>query len=132
MENLPDSFWRGIEQFNQGQFYACHDTLEALWMQAAEPPKLLYQGILQLAVACHHLENRNWRGAVILLGEGISRLRPYQPEYAGLDIDQLIQSSADLLTQLQQAGPMAVEQFAQQLNPATATGNLRLQVQCVS
>ncbi|MDJ0676909.1 MAG: DUF309 domain-containing protein, partial [Calothrix sp. MO_167.B42] len=31
MENLPQEFWEGVEQFNSRQFYACHDTLEALW-----------------------------------------------------------------------------------------------------
>jgi len=31
----------GCRQFNQGQFYACHDTLEALWMEASEPQRTL-------------------------------------------------------------------------------------------
>ncbi|NEQ23504.1 MAG: DUF309 domain-containing protein, partial [Microcoleus sp. SIO2G3] len=33
----PEEFWQGVEQFNQQEFYACHDTLEALWMEAFEP-----------------------------------------------------------------------------------------------
>ena len=49
--NQPEEFWLGVEQFNAGQFYACHDTLEALWIEATEPEKALYQGILQIAVA---------------------------------------------------------------------------------
>ncbi|MGK7902131.1 MAG: DUF309 domain-containing protein, partial [Hormoscilla sp.] len=32
--SLPSAFWQGIEQFNQQEFYACHDTLEALWIEA--------------------------------------------------------------------------------------------------
>jgi len=35
--SLPDKFWQGIEQFNQQEFYACHDPLEALWIEASEP-----------------------------------------------------------------------------------------------
>jgi predicted metal-dependent hydrolase len=104
-EAVPQEFWQGVEQFNQGQFYACHDTLEALWMEATEPQKTLYQGILQIAVALYHLGNSNWRGAVILLGEGINRLRRYPPTYAGIDVDELLTSSAAMLTALQQAGP---------------------------
>lgn len=102
---VPQEFWQGVEQFNQGQFYACHDTLEALWIEATEPQKTFYQGILQIAVALYHLGNSNWRGAVILLGEGINRLRRYPPTYAGIDVDELLTSSAALLTALQQAGP---------------------------
>ncbi len=115
IEELPQEFWQGIAQFNQAKFYACHDTLEALWMEATEPPKSFYQGILQIAVACHHLENHNWRGAVILLGQGMSRLQKYQPSYASIDVTHLVTQSGDLLAALQQAGPERVSKFAQQL-----------------
>ena len=104
-ETIPQEFWQGVEQFNSGQFYACHDTLEALWIEASEPEKTFYQGILQIAVALYHLENRNWRGAVILLGEGSNRLRRYPSSYSGVDVDELLSQSASLLTTLQQIGP---------------------------
>lgn len=100
-----EEFWHGVEQFNQGQFYACHDTLEALWIEATEPQKTFYQGILQIAVALYHLGNANWRGAVILLGEGINRLGRYPATFSGIDVDELLSQSAALLTALQQAGP---------------------------
>ena len=104
-ETIPQEFWQGVEQFNSGEFYACHDTLEALWIEAGEPDKTFYQGILQIAVALYHLENRNWRGAVILLGEGSNRLRRYPSSYGGVDVDELLSQSAVLLTTLQQIGP---------------------------
>lgn len=101
---VVEEFWHGVEQFNQGQFYACHDTLEALWIEATEPQKTFYQGILQIAVALYHLGNANWRGAVILLGEGINRLGRYPANFSGIDVDELLSQSAALLTALQQAG----------------------------
>lgn len=113
MDDLPATFWQGVAEFNQGQYYACHDTLEALWMEAADPPKSLYQGFLQVAVACYHLGNKNWQGAVILLGEGISRLQTYEPEFAGLDVKQFVDVSANLLECLQQQGPKQVAMFSQ-------------------
>ncbi|WP_414546519.1 DUF309 domain-containing protein [Nostoc sp. CCY0012] len=100
-EMMSQEFWQGVEQFNSGQFYACHDTLEALWIEASEPEKTFYQGILQVAVALYHLGNRNWRGAVILLGEGSNRLRRYPSIYGGIDVDELLSQSAALLTALQ-------------------------------
>ena len=112
MTDLPTAFWQGVEQFNGGQFYACHDTLEALWMEASDPPKSFYQGILQIAVACYHLGNQNWRGAVILLGEGIKRLQPYEPNYAQVDVELLVTTSAELLIHLQQSGPDGVSQWS--------------------
>ena len=105
MENLPEEFWEGVEQFNTGQFYACHDTLEALWIEALEPDKTFYQGILQIAVALYHLGNKNVRGAAILLGEGSNRLRRYPSTYAGIDVNQLLHQSKALLSLVQQLSP---------------------------
>jgi predicted metal-dependent hydrolase len=111
----PEEFWQGVEQFNQQEFYACHDTLEALWMEAFEPDKQFYQGILQIAVACYHLGNLNWRGAVILLGEGISRLGGYQPVYEGVDVTELMTQSVELLKALQETGAEQIADFVKQL-----------------
>ncbi|MBD6619058.1 DUF309 domain-containing protein [Komarekiella sp. 'clone 1'] len=103
-ETIPQEFWQAVELFNSGQFYACHDTLEALWIEAGEPEKTFYQGILQIAVALYHLGNRNWRGAVILLGEGSNRLRRYPSSYSGVDVDELLSQSVALWKTLQQIG----------------------------
>ncbi|MBD2567286.1 DUF309 domain-containing protein [Anabaena lutea] len=104
-ENLPQEFWQGVEQFNSGQFYACHDTLEALWIEATEPEKSLYQGILQIAVALYHLGNRNLRGAMILLGEGSNRLRRNPASDYGINVEKLLNQSVELLKILQQSDP---------------------------
>lgn len=114
-EEIPSEFWQGIEEFNQHEFYACHDTLEALWMEASEPEKRFYQGVLQIAVGCYHLGNLNWRGAVILLGEGMRRLEAYEPAYSGIDVTELREQSAELLTALQQAGAENVVDFVEQM-----------------
>ena len=116
---IAQEFSRGVEQFNRGEFYACHDTLEALWMEADEPDRTFFQGVLQLAVGLYHLTNHNWQGAVTLLGNGISRLRPYTPEYDGTDVEHLLTWSTALLQQMQVAGPDAIADSAQQLTAAT-------------
>ena len=103
--DFPAEFWQGVEQFNAGEYYACHDTLEAIWIEAPEADKKFYQGILQIAVALYHLGNKNLRGAVILLGEGSNRLRAYPGDYAQLDISDFIQQAIDLLTDLQTHDP---------------------------
>ena len=118
----PDEFWQGVEQFNQQEFYACHDTLEALWIEAVEPQKRFYQGVLQIAVACHHLLNLNWRGAVILLGEGLGRLRDYQPDYEGIDVTSLIIQSVELLQALQKSGQEQVADFVKGLEAELTSG----------
>jgi len=114
-QTTPQEFWQAVAEFNQGEFYACHDTLEALWMEAMEPEKTFYQGVLQIAVALYHLNNHNLRGAVILLGEGVNRLRRYQPDFSEIDVAELVIQSAGLLTVLQQTDVSQVEALVQHM-----------------
>lgn len=106
----------GIAQFNQGEFYACHDTLEAIWMEAPIHEKPFFQGILQLAVALYHLKNKNWQGAAILLGEGIRRLEPFEPHYQDIDITRLLDCASVWLETLQQLGADQVTLVADALD----------------
>lgn len=110
-----EAFKVGIDQFNRGQYYACHDTLEAIWMEAQTTEKPFFQGILQLAVALYHLGNHNWQGAAILLGEGMRRLEPFEPSYREINVTALLDCADDWLTALQQSGPEQVELMAHAL-----------------
>lgn len=105
---VNEPFQRGIDEFNQEAFYACHDTLEAIWMTAETAEKPFYQGILQIAVAFYHLGNLNWRGGAILLGEGVSRLQRFEPAYQGIVVDELVDQAVEWLTLVQTAGPEGV------------------------
>lgn len=122
-EAVAPEFWQGIEQFNQREYYACHDTLEAIWFEASEPEKTFYQGILQIAVALYHLSNQNLRGAIILLGEGSNRLRRYLPDYAEINVAALVEQSVELLKTLQLAQPEQIPGFAAEvLQPSPVEG----------
>ncbi|MCS6782540.1 MAG: DUF309 domain-containing protein [Gloeomargarita sp. SKYBB_i_bin120] len=100
---VPPAFALAVEQFNQGEYYACHDTLEALWHEASEPHRTLYQGLLQIAVAGYHHRQGNLRGATLLLGEGLTRLRRCPELPAEWDFAALIAQAQTLLEALQQA-----------------------------
>lgn len=82
-------FHAAIELFNDGQWYAAHDGLEELWHETCGPCRPVLQGILQIAVAQLHLERDNRRGAVILLGEGLGRLRRGPDQVLTLDLAPL-------------------------------------------
>ena len=103
LSNLPN-LEEAIQHFNQKEFYACHDLLEAMWIDAYYPEKNFYQGLLRIAVGLYHLSDRNWNGSKIILGEGIMRLRDFQPEYMGVNVTKLILESADLLKIMQKTG----------------------------
>jgi len=119
----------GIEQFNRQDFYACHDTLEAVWMEAEPAEKNFYQGILQIAVAHYHLSNHNWRGAVVLLGEGIRRLKSFRPSHRGVNTESLLQVSAGLLEELQTITPEDLPQWLKDTEPEKLAPKIQSQGQ---
>ncbi|MFM6452918.1 MAG: DUF309 domain-containing protein [Planktothrix sp.] len=125
-EDIPQEFWQGVTEFNQQEFYACHDTLEALWMEASEPQKKFYQGVLQIAVGLYHLSQKNWKGAVILMGEGLGRLDYYQPDYSGINVEQFMDETSQLLKALQNAGAENVEMFLSLMQPQGTVQGLKL------
>ena len=97
-----------IALFNAGQWYACHDGFEALWHETAGPMRPLLQGILQVAVAHLHLERGNRRGATILLGEALGRLRRCGDPSLGLALGPLRRCVEQRLQALQAgAAPQA-------------------------
>ena len=79
----------GMKLFNSCQWYKSHDVFEEIWHETGGPERQLIQGILQVAVAQVHLENRNSNGAMILYGEALGRLKRFHLANFGLDIERL-------------------------------------------
>ena len=92
MPQADPRFQQGVQLFNAGEWYAAHDLFEELWHETADPERRSLQGILQVAVAQLHLQRGNRRGATILFGEALGRLkRPGTPDL-GLNLDALCQA----------------------------------------
>ena len=59
---------------NHGLFFEVHELLEPAWFRASEPVRTALQGLIQIAVALHHLENGNREGGRSLLGLGLAKM----------------------------------------------------------
>ena len=110
-ERLPDLALRGIEEFNRGEFYECHEYLEEAWMQEHRRVRFLYQGILQVGVGFYHLQNGNWRGATGLLRNGTVRLKEFEPVTLGVDVAKLVRDSERCLQELETLGRGRLGEF---------------------
>ena len=116
-EGLPDLALKGIEEFNRGEFYECHEYLEEAWMQEPRRVRFLYQGILQVGVGFYHLQNGNWRGATGLLRNGTVRLKEFEPETLGVNVTKLVRESERCLRTLEELGRERIEDFDLALVP---------------
>ena len=88
-EPPPPQLLEGIAQFNNGEYFEQHETLEILWRAEPRPVRRLYQGILQIGVAFHHVRRRNYHGALYMLTRGPAYLEPFLPVCQGVDVADL-------------------------------------------
>jgi hypothetical protein len=76
-------------------FFEVHEVLEAVWQHQTGESRQALQGLIQVAVAFHHLAHGNPRGARTLLREGRSRLAASPPgTLPWLDVAHLLTATA--------------------------------------
>jgi predicted metal-dependent hydrolase len=108
---------QAIEEFNQGKFIESHESLEKLWKSEHHPIRRLYQGILQISVAFHHLGQHRYQSTVTLLERGSGYLGPFAPDCLGVDISGLITGSARCLAEVRRLGPDRLDEFDWSIAP---------------
>jgi predicted metal-dependent hydrolase len=116
-EASPLQLLEGIAQFNRGEYFEQHETLELLWRAERRGVRLLYQGILQIGVAFHHLRQRNHHGTVYMLTRGSRYLAPFAPRCQGVDVQRLLADAAVALIEVERLGPDRLGDFNWQLAP---------------
>jgi hypothetical protein len=94
-------FRRGVALFNGVRYWHAHEAWETLWRAAPDDERDFYQGLIQIAAGLLHLQRKNLRGARNKLAEGIERLRPYQPAYHGVFVNELIGEASRILEDLE-------------------------------
>lgn len=116
-EPPPEALLQGIAQFNRGEYFDQHETLELLWRRERREVRRLYQGILQIGVAFHHLRRHNHHGTVYMLTRGARYLEPYAPHCQQVDVARLLRDAAAALAEVERLGPDRLGQFDWSLAP---------------
>jgi predicted metal-dependent hydrolase len=116
-EPPPPQLLEGIAQFNRGEFFEQHETLELLWRAERRDIRYLYQGILQIGVAFHHLRRLNHHGTVYMLTRGPRYLAPFAPRCQGVDVAALLRDAAVALQEVERLGPARLAEFDWRLTP---------------
>ncbi len=79
----------GIAEFNNGEYFECHDTFEDLWMHERGDQKRFLQGLIQGAVGIFHATRNNFNGSESQLTKAIDKLAGFPGRYSGVDVDAL-------------------------------------------
>jgi predicted metal-dependent hydrolase len=108
----PPELVKGIHEFNVGEFFDQHETIEALWRATPDEIRHLYEGILQIGVGMHHLlKNRNFHGAAVKLDHGIRLLEAFPEVCHGINVGRLRREAAAARAHLLDLGPGGLERF---------------------
>jgi predicted metal-dependent hydrolase len=108
----PPELIKGIHEFNAGEFFDQHETLELLWRATPDEIRHLYEGILQIGVGMHHLlKNRNFRGAAVKLDHGIRLLEAFPPVCHGVDVARLRRDASASREHLLELGASNIDRF---------------------
>jgi predicted metal-dependent hydrolase len=114
----PTEVVKAIHEFNAGEFFEQHETLELLWRATPGEIRHLYEGILQIGVGMHHLfKKRNFHGAVVKLDHGIRLLEAFPATCHGIDVERLRRDASRAREHLLALGPERQAQFDRAKTP---------------
>jgi len=88
-DSEQELFERGIDLFNEGRLFDCHEVWEELWKRSTGREKAFIQGMIQAAVAILHVERGNPDGARSQYEKAITKLSDFPSAYRGIAIARL-------------------------------------------
>ena len=81
----------GVDLFHAGAFFAAHEAWEEVWRSTTPEPRDLFQGLVQLAAAFHHLQaHQRPDVALRVLGKARRRLERVPADAERLDVVGLL------------------------------------------
>ncbi len=110
-EKPPPLLYRGVEQFNRGEYFEQHETLEELWIDEPREIRRLYQGILKIGVGFYKLRLGNYRGTVNHIRGGIAYLQRFSDTCMGVDVGRLIREATEVHDKVVELGPDRLAEF---------------------
>jgi predicted metal-dependent hydrolase len=117
---LVATLTKGMEEFNTGRFFECHETLEDIWRAERRPLRQFYKGVIQVAAGFHHLGRNNYKGTVNKLESGTRYLEPFQPRYLGVDVQRLIEEARSCRSAIIELGRDRIAEFDRSRIPTIA------------
>ena len=105
-QSFKASLQEAIDLFNNQKWYEAHDAFEDIWNDLVGDERQIVQGILQVSVSQYHLNKGNLNGAMILIGEGLGRIRNKVSEDLEIDLILLCNNLETLLNKLHSKMPL--------------------------
>jgi hypothetical protein len=109
--NLHLDAVKGLELLNNGDYYGAHEYLEQAWLIDLSRGRVLYQGVLQIAVAYFHIKRGNYRGSIKMIQRAQHWLGLLPDICRGIDVSQLRQDAYVVYDEIIMLGPEGLVEF---------------------
>jgi len=86
------SYLYGVDLYNFGYWWECHEVFEALWHLAGRktPPAKFFQALIQIAAGNLKRLLGSDAAAQNLWRRGVAGLEPFKPVYMGIEIEPFV------------------------------------------
>ena len=98
---MEDLVRQGIHLFNHGEYFECHEVLEAAWTPERGPRRLFLQSLIHVAVGFYHHGRGNPVGAMRQLRKALRKLGGYLPACERVDTARLEQEVRAVLAAIE-------------------------------
>ena len=105
---MDERLRKGIELFNDREFFHCHEVLEEAWTPERGPRREYLQALIHIAVGFYHGQRDNSAGACGQLRKGLRKLAVFLPECEDVDTERLYRETLALLERIE-AGVIVAE-----------------------
>lgn len=85
----PKTVQKGLDLFNQRQFYEAHEYFEAAWRQTEDPIRELYRALLHLAGGFYRLTQNRPGAAVKFFTHAQSWIHPFPDHCQGINTGEI-------------------------------------------
>lgn len=114
-EPLSPEAVRGLEEFNRGEYFEAHESLEAAWKADCSSGRELYRAVLQVAVAYYQILRNNYNGAAKMFLRMRQWIDPLPDYCRGIHIAQLRADAQVAHQELLSLGPERIAEFDRSL-----------------
>ena len=106
---------RGLEEFNRGEYFEAHESLEEAWKADSSSGRELYRAVLQVAVAYYQIERGNYTGAAKMFLRMRQWIDPLPDACRGVNVARLRAQARAAHKALLELGPERIGEFDRRL-----------------
>ncbi len=99
----------GARRWAEQRYFEAHELLEVAWKAATGPERELWKGVIQLAVACVHVQRGNLVGAGRLVTRGLRRLERAPDHHRAIDVVEVRRQGRALAGRIEAGQPVDVD-----------------------